>query len=114
MDFRNIDAKTALVDLIVAGYDGFVTLPKPVTEWKIKSVRAVHFFDSQRPGEPWNDYVHRVRKASASEDYCEWVRDREHNMHGILVFYTARGQEIKMKHFTEWEDFYEKISNLIL
>jgi len=100
-----------LLHLVVKN-NGNIQMPKTLfpNSWQIDSIRGVYFdeeFDIEQNDETslkWNAYVGRIRSAIGVHTYCEWVRNKERNIIGILAFYNPIGEEIKVKHFKKWNE----------
>ena len=100
-----------LLHLVVKN-NGNIQMPKTLfpNSWQIDYIRGVYFdeeFDIEQNDETslkWNAYVGRIRSAIGVHTYCEWVRNKERNIIGILSFYNPIGEEIKVKHFKKWNE----------
>lgn len=100
-----------LLHLVVKN-NGNIQMPKTLfpNSWQIDYIRAVYFeeeFDIEQDDEnstEWNSYVDRIRTAIGVHTYCQWVRNKDQNIIGILAFYNPKSEEIKVKHFKKWRE----------
>ena len=100
---------------------GSITLSKAFGyNYPIVTIKAVVFTEQYGDEEDdefstkWNAYVGRIRSAIGVETYCEWVRNVEGDMVGILSFYNKVGEEIKVKHFRDWHKLCDKIDGKVI
>lgn len=106
----------ALLDFVMKR-NGIILLPKTLfrTRWNIKKIRAVYFneeFDIEQDDKDstkWNAYVDRIRAAIGVDYYCVWVRNKVGDIVGIMAFYNPKGEEIKMKHFDQWQKLLDEV-----
>lgn len=91
-----------------------IIFEKPIfiNSWNIKKIKAAYFTevgDIRNTFEVWNAYVNKVHTAIGVKSYCEWIRDEDSNMIGLLAFYNSKGEEIKMKHFNKWNILLDRV-----
>ena len=102
-DFNTTIGNTVLAEVhpiekllhLVVKNNGNIQMPKTLfpNSWQIDYIRGVYFdeeFDIEQNDETslkWNAYVGRIRSAIGVHTYCEWVRNKERNIIGILAFY---------------------------
>jgi hypothetical protein len=111
-----VPPREALLDFVVK-HNGIIELPKTLfrNSWQIHKIRAVYFneeFDIEQEDEnstKWNAYVERIRTAIGVNCYCEWVRNKDGNIIGIMAFYNPKGEEIKVKHFDKWHQLWQAV-----
>jgi len=83
-------------------------IPIEIDGWQIDTIKAYRFRHIHE-SEEWNEYVKEFHKISNAKQYITWVRDENFKVVGSLVFYDGAGKELKMKHFTEWTEIYNKL-----
>lgn len=117
---QNENYKEALLHFIVNN-NRVIELPKTIfpNSWGIKKITAIYFneefnieqdtYEDNKTPTKWNDYVCRIRSAIGVSVYCEWVRDKNNSMIGVLAFYNAKGEEIKVKHFEKWMELFNEV-----
>jgi hypothetical protein len=109
---KYMSPRQALLDFVVK-HNGEIELPKTLfrNSWQIRKIRAVYFnekFDIEQD-DKWNAYVDRIRVAIGVDCYCEWVRNKDGDIIGIMAFYNSKGDEIKVKHFDKWNQLWQDV-----
>lgn len=110
---EQIVALRRIYDLVMEG-GGYATITQryvedPNTLQSMTSIKAVAVTPKIREmymakgNLRWNKMCDLINRLCETRNYKEWIYDDDHAPVGFLVFRAYEGEEIKVKHFTQWK-----------
>jgi hypothetical protein len=99
---------------IILNQNGNIKLIKKLSNaFNIDIIKAVAFDDNfdikNNSTDYWNAYILKKRLAIGVENYYETINNENNITIGLMAFYDPQGNEIKTKHFHDWNILLRKI-----